>query len=175
MHLPRAVYAVIRRLVPIACVDALPYRHSADGVQIGLIRRLDADGKREVWNLVGGRIRHGETLADALERHLRDALGEGANWTIPDLRHPASLDEYFPDERPNALRDPRKHAVAAAYPVPVTGAIRPQGEALGFEWFDVDEIPRENIGYDQARVIDELAAALKMELQTPEKGRAESP
>jgi 8-oxo-dGTP pyrophosphatase MutT (NUDIX family) len=158
MELPAPLYALVRRLVPIACVDALPYRRSDRGIEIGLIRRLDADDSREVWNLVGGRVRYGETLADALTRHLRDALGAAAVWTLPDTERPPVAAQYFPHARLPMRRDPRKHAIALAYPVAVSGSIRPEGEALDFRWFDADALPDPDaVGFDQGDVIRCLA------------------
>lgn len=160
MHLPAIVYSVIRRLVPIACVDALPYRETPGGLEIGLIQRLDAHGQTRVWNLVGGRVRYGESLAHALDRHLLDALGPSASWQLPDVERPSSAAEYFPraSRRNGPVRmDSRKHAIALGYAVKVEGDVDPGGEALSFRWFSPREIPSHaEIGFDQRDVIETL-------------------
>jgi ADP-ribose pyrophosphatase YjhB (NUDIX family) len=161
MHFPAFLDAALRRLVPIACVDALPYQETANGTLIGLIRRVSADGKRQGWNLVGGRVRYREALSEALDRHLRDTLGADARWEPPDVEHPVSVAEYFPDKRPGARHDPRKHAVALGYVVKLTGSITPTGEALDFRWFPANELPPDaEIGFDQANVVSGLANSL---------------
>ncbi len=60
----------IQSMVPIACVDFVPIQRAPDGQvrRVGLIRRRYPDG-REVWCHLGGRIRYGETVASALQRH----------------------------------------------------------------------------------------------------------
>lgn len=162
MHLPSPVYAVLRRLMPIACVDALPYRHGPAGLQVGLINRYTSLGRERGWTLVGGRVRFNESMADALDRHLRNTLGPEALWTLPNAEIPARADEYFPHPRRGERRDPNKHAIALSYAVAVSGSIHPVGEALDFQWFPASELPSPaEIGYGQAPTIEELAAGLQ--------------
>jgi len=159
--LPGPLYAAVRRLVPIACVDALPYRERDGAIEIGLIRRRLADGRGTGWNLVGGAVRRGEPLADALARHLRATLGPGAAWTLPDTERPVLAAEYFPRPEPPRRRDPRKHAIALSYLVAVAGDVTAAGEALEFRWFAPDARPADaEVGFDQGDVIAALVRAL---------------
>jgi ADP-ribose pyrophosphatase YjhB (NUDIX family) len=168
MHLPGVVYAAFRRLMPIACVDALPYQQTASCTLVGLIRRVSADGNRESWNLVGGRIKYREALHEALGRHLRTTLGSEVRWELPDVEHPVCVAEYFPDKRPGARHDPRKHAVALGYVVKLTGNITPMGEAVDFRWFPADELPpASEIGFDQGDVVSELTSRLLSRTSEP--------
>ena len=76
----------------------------------------------------------------------------------------ACVAEYFPDKRPRARHDPRKHAVALGYVVKLTGSITPMGEAVDFRWFAANELPPDDeIGFDQAAVISELASSLTVD------------
>ena len=149
------LYARIRRLVPIACIDVLPVQ---DG-RLGLIRR-DVPGGQG-WNMVGGAVVHGETLADALARHVKSTLGDGVSWTEPDYSRPDALGEYFPDERPGFGWDPRKHAIATTYCLALSGPVDPRNEARDFRWFDRDTVPPPGqIGFGQWHVIEPLARRL---------------
>jgi ADP-ribose pyrophosphatase YjhB (NUDIX family) len=151
-----ALYAQIRGAVPIACVDALPVRTTPAGPEVGLILRDLPNGTRG-WNLVGGGVYRGETLEEALARHLRDTLGQHVTWDAPAFGAPDAVGEYLPEPRAGYPCDPRKHAIALTYLVPLDGAPEPGGEAHAFRWFALDDLPDpDEIGFGQAVVLERL-------------------
>jgi hypothetical protein len=154
-RLPRLAYAFVTKLVPIACVDVLPYRVGPSGVEVGLVQRLDANG-RLVWNLVGGGIYRRESIAEAAARHIRTTLGEDVTWDNSDLDEPDGLGEYFPVPVAGAGFDPRKHAIALTYAIPLSGEAVARGEALDFRWFTEDRVPFDEIGFGQEGFIHRL-------------------
>lgn len=146
-------YRELLRHVPMPTVDLLPCIRDGAGGSIGLIRRDDAEGGT-AWNLIGGGVRRGETIADAAERHVAETLGPGFIWKRPDFATPDAIGEYMPECRPGEPYDPRKHAIAATYVVVAESAqAEPGGEALEFRWFPLaGELPSP-IGFGQEVVI----------------------
>ncbi len=94
-----------RELVPIACVDVLPWRR-AEGCapEVCLIERLDRPGQ---WNLVGGRIRRGEQADAAVRRHLLSTLGPRISWTRNDFSRPEVVGQHFSECTAGYGFDPR--------------------------------------------------------------------
>lgn len=157
-HLSAEDYATARRLLPVPCIDVLP-RH-ADGRCL-LIRRLDRHG-RQGWNVVGGRIRVGETPGGAIERHLRETLGPEVSWDEVDWQRPHLVVEYVHADHADVPFDPEKQAIALTYVISIAGVPQPGGEALGFEWFAPDSLPeREEWGFNQRPVVERLLSALE--------------
>jgi len=163
MHLPRPLYALVRRAVPIVCVDTLPYRMVGADLEAGLIRRVAEDGRSTGWALVGGRVRREETLQEALERHLCGSLGKNAQWHLPyEVERPLFAAQYFPHPRAGQRPDPRQHAIALSYLVEVTGEVSARGEALDFRWFQLESLPPSHeIVFGQASVIEALVSSLR--------------
>jgi ADP-ribose pyrophosphatase YjhB (NUDIX family) len=155
----------IQALLPIVTVDALVL-DGGEPPRVGLILRETPAGQR--WNLVGGRIRRGESVAEALVRELRDALGEDAAFEVDLDRQPDFVAQYGPFEREPFANDPRKHAVGLTFAVTVRGEIQAQNEALEFRWFDLAAHPsRDKWGFEQDRVAE---ATLKAVGLTPRFG-----
>lgn len=154
-RLPRPLYALVTRLIPVPCIDVAPFRRHNGVVQIGLIRRL-GDQRTTVWALIGGGVLREEALRDAAARHIRSTLGQGVRWKEPDFDYPATVGEYFPRPREGAAYDRRKHAVALTYVVELDGEPEPQGEALDFDWFDQDALPLHEMGFGQEFVVRRL-------------------
>ena len=99
-----------------------------------------ADGYRAVGRmLVSGRGLYGERVRAALVRHLEKDLGPLALPRIPPSPQPFTIAEYFPTPGVTAFHDPRQHAVALAYVVPVTGTCEPRQDALEITWMTPDE------------------------------------
>lgn len=146
--LPAELYNLIEESVPIVCVDFIPVQRNAAGDidRIGLILRHSPFG--EVWCHLGGRVRFGETVAQALQRHATDTIGE-IELGLGEDPQPKYVYQWFPERvaPTNGLpfgRDPRKHAVSLTFlveldalPVAVEG-----GEALEFSYWPVDAIPQ---------------------------------
>jgi acyl-CoA synthetase (AMP-forming)/AMP-acid ligase II len=67
---------------------------------------------------------------DGASVHLRVVPGSPAPFTIA---------EYFPDPTVSGFHDPRQHAVALAFVVPVDGDCRPSQSALDLTWLSPEE------------------------------------
>lgn len=124
-----------RGRLPMLYVEAVPVR--VDGVgqvtEVGLLLRSTPDGVM-TRALVAGRVRFGETIRDALFRHLETDLGPMAFPLIPAAPVPAQVAEYFPMPGISAYVDARQHAVSLVYVVPVTGTCNPRQDALEVTW-----------------------------------------
>ena len=129
-----------RARLPILYVEAVPVRVSDSGevTRIGLLLRIMSDGTVS-RALVSGRVQHQERVRDALLRHLEKDLGPMALPQIPSSLQPFTVAEYFPTEGATPYHDPRQHAVALAYIVPVVGDCRPRQDALDLVWFSPQE------------------------------------
>lgn len=131
--------ATVRGRLPILYVEAVPVRVDATGAvtAVGLLLRI-ADGsiRRE---LVSGRVLYHERVRDALMRHLEKDLGPVALPRIPAGPVPFTVAEYFPTPGATAFHDPRQHAVALAFIVPVDGDCAPQQDALDLAWLSPEE------------------------------------
>ncbi len=136
----------IRRRLPIVYVEAVPVR--VDGVgritEVGLLLRGTPDGAM-TRTLVAGRVMYGETLRDALFRHLEKDLGPMAFPLIPASAVPAHVAEYFPIPGLSPYVDERQHAVSLVFVVPVTGSCDPRQDALEVTWFSPAEALSQSI------------------------------
>ena len=130
----------IRDRVPLVYVEAVPVRvdHLGRVQKVGLLLRAMPDGSIS-RAIVSGRVLHGETLREALWRHLTKDLGPEAEPQLPAAPAPFTVAEYFPDPRRTGFSDPRQHAVSLAYIVPCTGTCAPAQDALDFSWLSPDE------------------------------------
>ena len=148
-----------RALVPIVCIDVLPWRRAdRNAIEVCLIEREDRPGQ---WNLVGGRIRRGEHVDAAVRRHMRSTLGPKISWTREDFSRPGVAGQYFPTPTAGHGHDPRQHSVSLSYALEVAGDVESAGEATTHRWFGAQELPsRERIGYDQADVVYALTSTL---------------
>ncbi|WP_344389438.1 NUDIX hydrolase family protein [Streptomyces vastus] len=129
-----------RGRMPILYVEAVPVRvdDSGEVTSIGLLLRIGPDGTVS-RTLVSGRVLHHERVRDALLRHLEKDLGPMALPQVPASLQPFTVAEYFPTQGITPFHDPRQHAVALAYIVPVTGDCRPRQDALDLVWFSPQE------------------------------------
>ena len=129
-----------RERLPILYVNAVPVRidGSSTVTAVGLLLRATPDG-RISRALVGGRVLYHERIRDALLRHLEKDLGPMALPRIPVSPQPFTIAEYFPTPGVTPYHDPRQHAVALAYVVPVVGDCQPRQDALDLVWFTPEE------------------------------------
>lgn len=139
--LPPDELAEVRERIPIVYVEAVPVRvhHLGRVERVGLLLRHRPDGtiSRAV---VSGRVLYGETVREALWRNLHKDLGPEAAPQLPPDPSPFTVVEYFPDDaRGTGFSDPRQHAVALAYLVPVDGECTPAQDALDLVWLSPDE------------------------------------
>jgi len=125
----------VRGQVPIVYIEAVPVRvdHLGRIERVGMLLRVQADGhiSRAV---VSGRVMYNESLRDALWRHLTKDLGPDAEPQLPPGVAPFTVAEYFPDPERSGFHDPRQHAVALGYVVPVGGECRPPRDSLDLVW-----------------------------------------
>lgn len=125
-----------RRRMPMLYVEAIPVR--TDGVgqvtEVGMLLRSTPMGEM-TRTIVSGRVRFGETVRDALFRHVENDLGPMAFPLLPPQSTPFTVAEYFPMPGLSAFHDERQHAVSLAFVVPVTGTCEPRQDALEVTWF----------------------------------------
>jgi hypothetical protein len=136
----------VRRRLPILYVEAVPVRVDGLGqvVDVGVLLRANAMGEMP-RTLVSGRGLYGETLREALFRHLEKDLGPMAFPQLPASPVPFSVAEYFPMPGVTLFTDDRQHAVSLAYVVPVTGTCEPRQDALELTWMTPDEAASKSI------------------------------
>lgn len=130
----------IRMRLPLLYVEAVPVRIDGLGqvVEVGVLLRASPTGEM-IRTLVSGRVMYGETLREALFRHLEKDLGPMAFPQMPLSPVPFSVAEYFPIPGISAFTDERQHAVSLAYVVPVTGTCEPRQDALEVTWLSPEE------------------------------------
>ena len=127
--------AEARRRLPLLYVEAVPVRVDGSGIvtEVGILLRANAVGAI-TRTLVSGRVMFGESLRNALYRHLEKDLGPMAFPQLPPSPVPFSVAEYFPLPGLGQFVDDRQHAVSLAYVVPVTGTCDPRQDALELTW-----------------------------------------
>lgn len=125
----------IRHRVPLLYVEAVPVRVDGLGqvTDVGILLRANALGEI-TRTIVSGRVLYGETLREALFRHLEKDLGPMAFPLLPATPVPFHVAEYFPMPGISPFYDERQHAVSLAYIVPVTGTCDPRQDALELTW-----------------------------------------
>lgn len=125
----------VRGRMPILYVEAVPVRVDGEGRvnEVGLLVRSTPTGVMTLA-LVAGRVRYGETVRDALFRHLENDLGPMAFPQIPTSPVPTQVAEYFPLPGVTSYYDERQHAVSLVFVVPVTGSCSPRQDALEVTW-----------------------------------------
>jgi ADP-ribose pyrophosphatase YjhB (NUDIX family) len=133
--------AETRTRVPILYVEAVPARVDTLGQieHIGVLLRTSPATGEITRTLVSGRVMYGETLREALFRHLEKDLGPMAFPLLPASPVPFQVAEYFPLPGVSPFTDERQHAVSLAYVVPVTGTCEPRQDALELTWVTPEE------------------------------------
>ncbi|AYG03036.1 NUDIX hydrolase family protein [Gryllotalpicola protaetiae] len=130
----------IRHRIPILYVEAVPVHVDGIGrvIDLGLLLRGTPLGEI-TRTIVSGRVMYGETLREALFRHLEKDLGPMAFPQLPASPVPFMVAEYFPAPSETPFVDERQHAVSLAYVVPVTGTTEPRQDALELTWLTPTE------------------------------------
>ena len=128
-----------------------------------LIERPDGHQRPGLLNLIGGRIRLGESLEDAARRHVRETVGAGVRIEPRDWGRPEWVAVYRrADDGPGPF-DPRQQSISPSYVVRCSGepVVQPAGEATGLAWFDPAALPSpERFGFGQGEVVARLTEAL---------------
>jgi ADP-ribose pyrophosphatase YjhB (NUDIX family) len=140
--------ADIRRRLPLIYVEAVPVRVDGLGrvTEVGLLLR--ATEGTLTRTIVSGRVMHGESIRDALYRHLEKDLGPMAFPQLPTSPVPFQVAEYFPWPTESGYLDARQHAVALAYVIPVTGTCEPRQDALELTWLRPSEAASDEVTAD---------------------------
>ena len=154
--LSRANWRFIQSSIPVACVDVLPVRFSSGSRhvlrKVGLILRETPHGRK--WCLIGGRLMYREPLCAAVRRQMTEALGRQIRPHIMPDQQPLYVAQYSAGGRSPFALDPRQHSVSLTYAVEMKGVLIPRGEAIQFEWFEIENIPpARQIGFRQGTVI----------------------
>jgi len=136
----------IRRRLPLLYVEAVPVRVDGMGqvTEVGVLLRVNPAGSM-TRTLVSGRVMYGETLRDALFRHLEKDLGPMAFPQLPVSPTPFHVAEYFPMPGVSRFHDDRQHAVSLAFVVPVTGTCDPRQDALELTWLTPNEAASDRV------------------------------
>lgn len=127
----------MRREIPIPYVVVVPVRTDDLGrvAQIGSLLRVTDDGGIE-RTLIAGRVLYHESLREAVARNVAKDLGDIALPQLPISLQPFTVAEFFPTPGLSDYYDPRQHAIALCYVVPIAGDCKPQDETLDVEWVD---------------------------------------
>jgi len=138
--------AEARRRMPILYVEAVPVRTDGVGavIDVGILLRATPLGEI-TRSIVSGRVRYGETVRDALFRHLENDLGPMAFPLLPPQPVPFTVAEYFPMPGMSAYHDDRQHAVSLAFVVPVSGTCEPRQDALEVTWMSPAEAASDSL------------------------------
>ena len=122
-----------------ACATKYRFRTSCDDLgrvaQIGSLLRVTDDGGIE-RTLIAGRVLYHESLREAVARNVAKDLGDIALPQLPISLQPFTVAEFFPTPGLSDYYDPRQHAIALCYVVPIAGDCKPQDETLDVEWVD---------------------------------------
>lgn len=124
-----------RSQVPMAYVEVVPVRTDSLGrvVQIGSLLRVSDDGSIVERTLIAGRVMYHETLREAIARNIARDLGDLALPVLPMGMQPFTVAEFFPTPGMSEFYDPRQHAIALCYVVPIAGDCKPRDETLDVE------------------------------------------
>ena len=127
----------MRHEIPIPYVVVVPVRTDDLGrvAQIGSLLRVTDDGGIE-RTLIAGRVLYHESLREAVARNVAKDLGDIALPQLPISLQPFTVAEFFPTPGLSDYYDPRQHAIALCYVVPIAGDCKPQDETLDVEWVD---------------------------------------
>ena len=127
----------VRGEMPIAYICVVPVCTDEFGriVQIGSLLHVTDDGSVE-RALISGRVLFHETLREAIARNISKDLGDLALPVLPVSPQPFTVAEFFPTPGVSEYFDPRQHAIALCYVVPIAGDCHPQDETLDVEWVD---------------------------------------
>lgn len=152
-----AEMGAIRAHLPVVYVEVVPVRLDGSGriTSVGLLLAPTPDGSIS-RTLVSGRVLYGERVREAVLRHIEKDLGPMALPRLPVSPVPFTIAEYFPDPSVSGFHDPRQHAVALAFVVPVDGDCRPSQSALDLAWVSPQEAVGDGVAAEMSGGRDRL-------------------
>lgn len=139
--------------------------------QIGSLLRVTDDGGIE-RTLIAGRVLYHESLREAVARNVAKDLGDIALPQLPISLQPFTVAEFFPTPGLSDYYDPRQHAIALCYVVPIAGDCKPQDETLDVEWVDVRRHARHLRRADGQWLRHHRAAGARMDRQVGQAAHA---
>ena len=92
---------------------------------VGSLLCVSEDGSVE-RTLIAGRVLYHESLREAIARNISKDLGDIALPVLPQSLQPFTVAEFFPTPGISPFYDPRQHAIALCYVVPIPGDCKPQ-------------------------------------------------
>ena len=128
--------AEARRRLPILYVEAIPVRTDGLGAvtEVGILLRATPLGEM-TRTIVSGRVRYGETVRDALFRHLENDLGPMAFPLLPPAAGAVHRRGVLPDARAVAPSTTTGSTPCRSRSsCPVTGTCEPRQDALEVTW-----------------------------------------
>ncbi|OGM03945.1 hypothetical protein A2715_02535 [Candidatus Woesebacteria bacterium RIFCSPHIGHO2_01_FULL_39_32] len=138
------IFKIIVENIPLPCVDMIAVRKVAKKYEIGIVIRKTGPEK-DKYAIVGGIVRKGETIIQAMKRHLEDDLGlTSFEFIACDEFHPFFLQRYYHSEKAvdnSHGYDPTKDALTPIYLIKLTGTPKPKKQASNFIWISEKEIP----------------------------------
>lgn len=154
-HLPDELFNTVISSIPIICVDIIPVRKLNNAWALGVITRATPPQAGKT-TILGGRINYGETVQEAIARHLKTDLGLSKYEFLEktDQFNPFRIQQFLRAETagPPFGFDPTKHAISLNYLVEITDTPIPKNEAKNFFWINESQIPN-NCGYNHDLVI----------------------
>lgn len=161
-YLDDETYGLIQRSVPICTVDLLCMFTDREIAPMLLIERDDGHGHPGALNLVGGRIRLGESIEAAALRHVRETIGDAVEVQPREWGRPEWVAVYPRGEAGPGPHDPRQQSISPSYVVNCAGepVVVDSGEATGLAWFDPDDLPPpDRFGFGQGEVVKRMLAS----------------
>lgn len=160
--LPFELHKLRVEMGPIPCVDGAALRKGENGYEALAVRRGTGLYKGKLC-LVGGGVRLGESIDEALRRHFQTDLGAELVFLSP-LEEPAAFFQYYSPNKDMVpkkgfLPEPSKHSFAPVYAVKLLGdptnfgaTLHGGQEVIGFEWITLDAFPESSeFAYEQDR------------------------
>ena len=154
------LFAQIVKHCILPCVDFIPVQKKGNKYYIGLILRATGPEAGK-YCLMGGIIQKGETVSQAIDRHLRKDINIKKFNFYQDIDefHPLFVQRYFQKKispLTNYGYDPTKEAFTPTYLIQIASKPKPMQEAKEFVWFSKDQIPpKPLIGYNHSFAIKE--------------------
>lgn len=149
-------YQLVTSLTPIPTVNLVILKREKKKREILLIVRKTGYAKGQ-WCIIGGRVRIGETLENAIQRHATDLAVKVRILPPFSPNFPSYIDD-------RDYQDKTKHPCSIIYPAEiVSGKVRGEGkEYKGYKWFPIDKLPK--IAYGQKLQIKKTIAKLKISI-----------